>query len=121
MEIERLRGRTHFGVACTALTAINDDGRVSSTERVFEELVEGRVHSVVRAVGAVAKVVTFEIDFGDEVDGAAEGAVLAEDTEVAIEADDDPDGGDDVRFDVAPDPTQLVPVNPAGVVGFVLA
>ncbi len=54
---------------------------------------------------------------------AATGADAADE-----EGADEPDGAsevsavdEDVEFKFAPGPTQLVPVNPAGVIGFVLA
>lgn len=126
--LERLRLRVHC-VAEAVLAVDDEEGPTSSADTILEELVDGTVQSVVRAVVAMRGSVASE-----EGEGAVEEAERVEEVADAVEVvelDEMVDDEGDVEVDelveldapeeLAPGPTQLVPVKPAGVVGLVLA
>jgi len=114
-------------VAEAVLAVDDEEGPTSSADTILEELVDGTVQRVVRAVVAMRGA-------SEEGEGAVEEAERVEEVADAVEVvelDEMVDDEGDVEVDelveldaqeeLAPGPTQLVPVKPAGVVGLVLA
>ena len=119
-------------VTSAGMSVSDDEESMSSTERMEVEPVPGTVQSIVRAGDEEEELEdgrAFTTGCEDRLDAeptnvVGDAEVVDEDL-VMVEAEDDSMTGEEEvesrRVDPASGPTQLVPVNPAGVEGFVLA